>query len=134
MYFCKASNSKGRSGLVPACQGALDALKRLGDGEQLCVEFIRPRSLKWHRLYFAVCKMIGDNQDPRRDVDSIDMELRILSGHYEVMHVDSREVRVPKRIAFNRLTHDQWSELWPSIDLAIRERFGEEYLQEVGAA
>ena len=40
------------------------------------------------------------------------------------------EVRVPKRIAFHKLSADEWGALWPSLELAIRENFGEEYLRE----
>lgn len=108
-------------------------LARMGDGECAVFNVVRPRSVPWHRMYFGIARMIGKNQDPQRDEDSIDMELRVLAGHFDVMYVKGHEVRVPKRIAFDKLTADEWSNLWPSIETAIRERFGEEYVREIAA-
>jgi len=112
---------------VPTDDEGRALLARLGLGECFLCEVIRPRSVAWHRMYFGICRSIGDNQDPVRDESSIDYELRIRAGHYDVMFVDQQEIRVPRRIAFHKLTHDEWVKLWPSIDLAIRERFGEEF-------
>ena len=125
--------AKVRNALAPTDDASRAVINRLGAGE--CVEVIvtRPRSVRWHRLYFALCREIGKNQDPPRDEDSIDYELRILAGHYDVMHVEGHEVRVPKRIAFDRMTHDQWNELWPRLEMAIAERFGPEYIKELAA-
>jgi|SRR5581483_3285099 len=168
IWLAKVSRDT-KVGLIPTDDAARSALDRLADGECVEVDLNRPRSVKWHRMYFGICRAIGDNQDPRRDESSIDCELRILAGHYEVMYVGKNraasflstilpvvskvlpaaaaialrelinelsrghEVRVPKRIAFHKLTADEWSALWPSIDLAIRERFGEEYIRERAA-
>lgn len=120
-------------GLIPTDDQSRAVLSRMGDGECAEVELVRPRSLQWHRMYFGICREIGQNQDPQRDESSIDNELRVLAGHYDVMYVAGHEVRVPKRIAFAKLSGDEWAELWPSLELAIRERFGGEYLQERAA-
>lgn len=162
-------------GLIPTDDESRAALGRMGDGECAEVELIRSRSLQWHRMYFGICRMIGQNQEPARDEASIDYELRVRAGHYDVMLIGTddglqklacgldtivsairenlrgaeglakminivaaalherakkMEVRVPKRIAFSKLSGDEWANLWPSLELAIRERFGEEYLGE----
>lgn len=162
-------------GLIPTDDESRAALGRMADGECAEVELVRPRSLQWHRMYFAICREIGKNQDPVRDEASIDYELRVRAGHFDVMVIgkddfleniakaldramseirknvrglekfctlieglagllheraEKHEVRVPKRIAFAKLDGNQWAELWPSLELAIRETFGEEYLRE----
>lgn len=124
---------ENKIGLIPTDDDSRAVLGRLGDGECAEFEIVRPRSLPMHRMYFGICREIGKNQDPMRDENSIDYELRVLAGHYDVMHIDHHEVRIPKRIAFAKLTHDEWMELWPSLELAIRERFGEEYIREQAA-
>jgi hypothetical protein len=124
----------GKVGMIPTDDVSRTALLRMEDGECAQVELIRPRSVPWHRMYFGICRTIGENQDPQRDEASIDYELRIRAGHFDVLWVDGREVRTPKRIAFAKLTADQWAELWPSLELAIREHFGEEYIPEQRAA
>lgn len=166
-----AKVSRGhRVGLIPTDDPGRELLRKMAEGE--CAEFtsIRPRSLPWHRMYFGICRMIGENQDPPRDESSIDYELRILSGHYEVMRVGENpgvdllrrvhtiaakllpsllrkqfealieqlakgaEVRVPKRIAFDKMDGDEWAEYWRKVEQAIVARFGSEYIVEIGRA
>jgi hypothetical protein len=121
---------KKGGGLFPSDDKAKRGLDRLGDGECVLLTIVRPRSVAWHRMYFAVCRQIGMNQEPQRDESSIDRELRIRAGHYDVLFIEGHEVRVPKRIAFDKLSAEKWSELWPSLEKAIAETFGDEYLRE----
>ena len=127
LWLAKAQRGNN-VGLVATDDESRMALARLGAGECVQVEIVRPRSLQWHRMYFGICRTIGENQDPQRDESSIDNELRVLAGHYDTLWVEGHEVRVPKRIAFHKLTADEWAALWPSIELAICERYGPEYL------
>lgn len=129
IWVAKVSR-ENKVGLIATDDDGKRLLNRMGDGECAEIEIVRPRSLQWHRMYFGICRTIGQNQDPPRDEASIDYELRVLAGHYDVMFVGGHEVRVPKRIAFAKLSGDQWSELWPSLELAINERFGEGYVGE----
>lgn len=120
---------KNGMALHPSDEESLKGLMRMGDGECVLVTIVRPRCAAWHRKYMAICQTIGDNQDPPRDKDSIDLELRIRSGHFDVLMVEGHEVRVPKRLAFAKLSADQWEALWPSIEEAICRDFGPEYLE-----
>jgi hypothetical protein len=115
---------KVASGLAAADPGAEQLLRKMGEGEACVMSVFRLRSLQWHRLYYGACRAIGLNQDPIRDEDSIDYELRVLAGHFDVIYVAGLECRVPKRIAFNELSPERWAMLWPSIDQQMRERFG----------
>jgi len=133
LWFAKVSRD-GKVGLIPTDELARGILNRMGDGECAEVEIVRPRSVPWHRMYFGICRDIGTNQDPPRTEDSIDQELRVRAGHYDVIFVDGHEVRVPKRIAFAKLSADEWAELWPSLELAIREHYGDEYIHERSVA
>jgi len=110
--------------LVPADSGAAKLVRQMEDGEALVMQAQKVRSLQWHRMYFACCRAIGENCDPPRDESSIDYELRVRAGHYDVIYVDGVEVRIPKRIAFDKLTADEWAALWPSLDIAMQDAFG----------
>lgn len=126
---------KGR-GFLPADQDADELHGKMGDGELVSVRVSRIRSLQWHRMYFGICRTIGQNQDPPRDESSIDKELRIRAGHFDVMHihgVEGIEVRTPKHINFDSMDADGWAKLWPSLELAIREHFGDEYIRSAAA-
>lgn len=127
LYLAKTAN-----GFVPGSDEAARFHARLGEGEAVRVRLDRVRSLKFHRMYFGICRTIGRNQEPQRDESSIDAELRILAGHYDVVPLDGHpvEIRMPKRIAFDQLDAAQWAALWPSLESAISQRFGSEYVDK----
>ena len=133
LWLAKVTSKSGKVGLVPADAEADAALRKMGEGE--CAEFNvrKTRSVGWNRKYWALCRAIGENQDPERDEDSIDAELRVLAGHFDVLYVANHEVRVPKRIAFNKLDADGWAAYWAKVEQAVSYRFGREYLQEFAA-
>jgi hypothetical protein len=110
--------------LVPACKASSEIVGRLGAGEGLVMSVKKVRSLSWHNMYFGCCRAIGQNCEPERDEDSIDAELRIRAGHFDVMFVEGHEIRVPKRIAFDKLSADEWANLWRKLDYAMQEGFG----------
>ena len=132
LWFAKVRRGE-KAGLIPTDEDSRALVNRLSDGECVQVEAIRPRSVQFNKLYWGLCREIGKHQDPPRDEDSIDSELRILAGHYEVMYFDGREVRVPKRIAFDKMSADEWNDYFQRAELAISERFGSEYLTQVAA-
>jgi hypothetical protein len=128
--------AKHGRGFMPADEEADDLHRRLGVGELAVVKVLRIRSLPWHRMYFGICRHIGKNQDPPRDENSIDKELRIRAGHYDVMQihgVEGVEVRVPKHINFDSMEADKWAEYWKKAELAICEHYGPEYIRERAA-
>ena len=127
LYLAKTAN-----GFAPASDDAARWHARLGDGEGVEVKALKIRSLQWHRMYFSICRTIGLNQDPQRDEDSIDAEVRILAGHYNVVPLDGHpvEIRMPKRIAFDKLDANEWAALWPSLELGIVTRFGTQYVDK----
>jgi hypothetical protein len=134
LYVSKVSRG-ARVGLVPADEASQAAMNRLGEGECVSIELLRPRSLPMHRRLFAILTAIGENCDPPRDPEDVLDELKILAGHYEVMHLKTKagetyEIRRPKSIAFHRLSHDQFMELWPSLESAGIERFGAEFWEQ----
>jgi hypothetical protein len=120
--------------LHPSDEAAVKGLMRMGDGECLLVSIIRPRCANELRKYFAICTAIGENQDPPRDKDSIDHELRIRAGHFDVLTIDGFNIRTPKRIAFDKLSQEQWESYWQRVEAAICEHFGHEYLTQERAA
>lgn len=123
---------RGKS-LIPTDEVGEAWVKRLQLGECAEFEVRRPRSVQWNRMYWGLCRCIGENQDPPRDEDSIDAELRIRAGHFEVILFDGLEVRVPKRIAFDKMDSDAWEGYWARVEQAVSETFGEHYLRSEAA-
>jgi hypothetical protein len=128
--------AKTPDGLVGADDDSCAVIAKLGEGEIAEFEIRRPRSLAWHRRYFGTCATIGKNQDPARDADSIDRELRILAGHYDTMKLRDRtsgivyDVLTPKRIAFHKMTAEEWAEYYRKGEPEWIARFGEAFWLE----
>lgn len=110
--------------LVPFDAAAERYVNKLEPGEGLVMSVKKVRSIYWHNMYFACCREIGHNCDPERSEASIDPELRVRAGHFDVLFVAGHEVHVPKRIAFDEMDAHEWAALWPSLDLAMQEGFG----------
>lgn len=126
--------------LAPTDEESRALIEKLAPGECVEVTVMRPRSVRWNKRYWAVCSDIGRNQNPPRDAESIDQELRVLAGHFDSMRVrDPKsgliyEVRIPKRIAFDRMTADEWADYYQRAEQAGVERFGAEYWLEAAVA
>lgn len=121
---------KSSVGLIPTDEESRSALAKLGEGECVQVKLCRVRSVPMNKRYWAICGDIGVNQEPIRSKESISDELKILAGHYDVLTIqdaDGFEVRKPRSINFESLTHDEWMALWPSLEQAGITRFGETF-------
>lgn len=130
LWFAKVARD-GKVGLIPTDEEGRRALNRMGNGECIEIDLRRSRSYQWHKMYMGICREIGKNQDPPRSESSIDYELRIRAGHFDAMEIDGHDCRFPKRIAFEHLSADEWAELWPSLEQAICDKYGSEYIGEL---
>lgn len=127
---------KGR-GWLPGDAEAERLHARMGVGELVEVKVMRARSVPMNARYWAICTGIAENNGLTKE--AVSDELKVLAGHYEPMQVslpggDPVMVCRPKSIAFDELTHDEWMELWPSLEQAGIERWGAEYWLEVAVA
>lgn len=110
--------------LFPADDKAVKALKRLVEGEAVMLAMERSRSPDWHRWFMGGCAAIGQNRDEPLTTHAVKEALKLFAGHVDVVTDAKGEVwKIPRSIAFEKLTPDEWSELWPSIDEAARDRF-----------
>ncbi len=95
--------------MIPTDDESRTIIKRMKEGECVEVNFERSRSWQWHKMYKGICRSIAENQDPPRDPDEIDYEVRYYAGHYTTIWTKNGEqLQIPKRIAFNMLTADEW--------------------------
>lgn len=113
---------KGLS-LIPADERAVKALKRLGESEAVQLMMERSRSPVWHRWFMGGCAAIAQNSDQPMTTHAAKEILKIKAGHFDPYEYGGEIVKVPKSIAFEKLTPDEWAELFPSLDQAAREHF-----------
>lgn len=110
--------------LLPADDKAVRAVRRLAEGEAVMLEMKRSRSSSWHRFFMKCCSVIGENQDPIRTEHQIKEALKEAAGHVDTLTSPTgTKFTFPKSIAFAELSADEWDELWPSLDEAMRREF-----------
>lgn len=106
--------------LVPVDQSALDALRRLKEGQKVKIHIDRVRSPEWHRLYFKRCAVIAENTG--LSTDAVDAKTRMMAGHVELAgQWEGRDLFVPARIAFDKLSASGWEAIWLGLEKAHEE-------------
>ncbi len=106
--------------LVPCDEDGRSALLRLKEGRKVQIHIDRVRSPPWHRLYFKRCAVSGENMG--RSTDAVDAKTRMMAGHVELAgQWQGRDLFVPARIAFDKLSADKWASIWAGLEQAHEE-------------
>jgi len=70
--------------------------------KSLRIEVRQPRNPAFHRLFFALCKRIGDGIG--KDTEQIATVFKYATGHYDAFKTKTYgEVKVPRSISFAKL-------------------------------
>ena len=105
--------------LIACDDHALQAVRKLREGQKVLVHIDRVRSPDWHRLYYARCKAIGENQEPQLSANAVDLKTRMIAGHKDfVGQWNGVDMFVPARIAFDKLSREGWERIWQSLEAA----------------
>lgn len=112
---------RGEHGLVPL-DDELPGWKRIKPGDIVEIEYVRPRSQQFHKLFFALLKLVADNQE-QYGMDEILDVVKIGVGHTRVIAMPGDFVfRVPKSISFASLDDDEFADFFRSaVDFVISD-------------
>ena len=112
---------RGEHGLVPL-DDELPGWKRIKPGDIVDIEYVRPRSQKFHRLLWALLKLVADNQE-KYGMDEILDVVKIGVGHTRVIAMPGDFVfRVPKSISFASMDDDEFAAFFRSaVDFIISD-------------
>ena len=107
--------------LAPDGDESISAFSALPFAKLLKCKVWQPRNIRAHRLFFAVCRRIGDGIG--RDEEQIATVFKLAAGHYETIHSKSYgEIRVPKSIAFDKMDETKFSEFMQKcFEVALQE-------------
>lgn len=104
--------------LAPDDDRALKALLRVPIGSSVKVEIKSGRSVPMMRKWWALMAKIQENQSHYQTVEELEDALCVHLGHCERMLMkDGTEVRRPRSIAFDKLSQDEFNDLY---DHALR--------------
>jgi hypothetical protein len=108
-------------GLEPDNDLARQAVSKLKLGAAVRVEIRRPRSLAWHRRYWAMISLIADNTE-RYVPEDIHALLKLRCGCRRLIVDSQGEHWIPDSIAFDRMTADEWVAFWNRVvDYVVTE-------------
>jgi len=97
------------AGLVADDADAVESLKRIPLGVTVHCQVIKPRSVPQLRMYWALCALVASNHAELQTREQVDQALRLLTGHVDLVQVGGQTLKLPRRIAFAKLSQDEWS-------------------------
>ena len=93
-----------------------DKMKKLKPGEFYNCTISQPRNIKFHRKFFALIKMIFDNQEIYKSADRLRKDLLIEAGYFnEWVDFHGEEHKEAKSISFAKMTEEDFSELYSRV-------------------
>ena len=112
LYLTKQLNGS----FLPSYDSDYEKLKKLKLGEEYKCIIRRPRNLKFHRKFFALIKMIFDNQEIYKDADRLRKDLLIEAGYSDEWVDFHGEIhKEAKSISFASMDEDKFNELYSRV-------------------
>lgn len=118
----KISLVRTLSGFKPAFDSDFEESKKIKIGEVYQYEYKKPRNYMFLKKFFALVKMVYDNQEQYTNIEHLRKDLIIESGNYDLRHdLLGVEVREAKSISFAQMSENEFSELYNSVvDVIIK--------------
>lgn len=103
-------------GLKPAFDSDYENFKKLPSNEVFEITYTKKRNIKFHRKFFALVKMVFDNQERYSFLDDLRADLTIEAGYfYTTVNIHGEEVRKPKSISFAQMDELEFSDFYNSV-------------------
>ncbi len=111
------------SGFSAADESTAEAIRSYKLGETYRATVVKPRNLKNHRRWWALCNLIYQNTDQYKSVDQVHDHLKILAGHCtQIVSKSTGEVYlVADSISFGSLDEAQFQEVFGRAVKAVSE-------------
>lgn len=109
---------KINGGLYPVDEAGRSAIAKLKDWQDVTVEMKRPRSIKFHRRYWALVSLVWDNIDQERypTPDDLHAALKVCAGiRTQVVLPDGTIGFIPGSIAFDKMSADEFTAFYNRI-------------------
>ncbi len=107
----------GRFVILPADKNSCEEFNRLKLHKLYRARVWEPRNLKYHRLFFALLKLVVQNSDKWQNEEQLRHAFLIYIGKVQVVPgLDGNPVAVPDSMAFEKMDEE-------TFDREIMERF-----------
>jgi len=99
------------SGLFPASEDAESYMKKVGQGEEVLCEVVRPRNIKFHRKFFKMCALIAENAPGNYTAREIAGLLELRTGHVRTVKAKGKIYQWPEEINFAAMDEVEFEKL-----------------------
>lgn len=107
---------KSLQSLHPADDEARALLRTIGQGEIVSVEVRRPRNVRFHAKFFAMLKIILDNQEHYKSIEDILDVAKLSVGHYRTIRTAKYgDVKIPNSISFAAMDNAEFSDFYDKV-------------------
>ena len=111
------------TGFAAADEATADAIKSYKLGDTYRATVVKPRNLKNHRRWWALCSLIYQNSDQFKSAEQVHDYLKILAGHCsQLVSKSTGEVYlVADSISFGALDEAQFQDVFGRAIKAVTE-------------
>lgn len=106
----------------PTDDEGTEAMRKIPDESLVRVSWTRPRNIKFHCKFFAMLKIILDNQTHYQSMDELLNVCKLRIGHITIIQTPQGEERWPASISFANMDEMEFSEFYDrAVDWTLRE-------------
>jgi hypothetical protein len=105
----------------PAHNSDWELTKKVKDGESITAKLSFPRSLKFHKKFFALIRythfhMSEAMVEKYPSEDALRLELTLQAGYWEKHYtIGGKEVIYPKSISFEKMDNEEFARLYSAV-------------------
>jgi hypothetical protein len=102
-------------------------VKAMEPGETIDFEWKKPRSLKWHKLFFATLSALFDRQEQFEKLEGLLAWIKVGTGRFDSMPGPTgRMVAIPQSISFASMDDQDFADFFNDVDTFMQTaHFGE---------
>ena len=108
--------------LAPADANSESIISELPAGVVLKVTIVQPRNVKFHRKFFALLKIILDNQSHFKSLDELLYAVKLKLGYAIPVKIRGMTGYMPRSISFTSMDESEFSEFYNrTLDFLVTE-------------
>lgn len=113
---------KNNNGLfLPLNDSDYEKAKRVPEGEENCFTLRRIRSPRNHRRYFAMLKLIFDNQDVYKNLRNFRLVMQMKAGYFTTEITDKGTAFIPDSIAYEAMDETEFQNLFEKVWIELQK-------------
>lgn len=102
--------------LRPADDAAAQALQKIPMDKEVAIKIKRPRNIRHHRLFFALLKIVFENQEVYKSEAALLAAIKIATGHCTpIVLTDGTRAFIPSSISFAAMDQTQFDAFYERV-------------------